>query len=152
VAKKPAKNPDGIKMKRMVGIAVDQKTQLKKHQQLSKLQLDYFETEEEKKASARNYNHKMKDMKATIQRLSRENDSGTEDTEVDVVAVKNFEANEVEYYYEGKVVETREMTDDDRQTDLEDKAPKKKTKLRKNAKNKAFEDGDEANSTVSLVQ
>jgi hypothetical protein len=52
---------------------------------------------------------------------------GTEDRNVDCYEVKNFETNKVEYWAKGKVLQSRDMTETDRQTDLPLKAKRAKT-------------------------
>ena len=143
---KKKKTPDGIKMLRTVGLSANKDEILKKHEELSTLQLDYFELEDFKRAEARKHNNSMKEMKATIRRLSRETDTGTIEQEVEVTAVKNHDANEVEYWFEGQIVDQREMTEDDRQVDLEDLP----TKTKRRSKKAEFTETNEPNDAVQV--
>lgn len=132
---KTAKAVAGIKMKKVLPIPADDKMLAKKATELAKVTQAQFEMTEEKKAAATGFNHKIKALQKNINMLCREVNSRTQEKNVECTMVKNWNKNEVEYWYDGKVCETREMTADDRQQDIEDAKPKKKAKtIRRTAK------------------
>lgn len=148
------KKPEGIKIQRTVELKISDKEQAKRARELAKLELEKFEAEQAKKADAHKWNHKIKHLQQEISQLSREVDSGREEQTVTCTLVKDYEGNKVDYYYKDEIVDTREMTDEDRQMDIEE-TPKKKRQQRKTAKvkrrsKKAAQSEDEPSNVVEM--
>jgi len=77
------------------------------------------------------FSGKIKDKSARVNELLTQIDTGFERREVECVEHKNFEGNVIEFWWEGQMLESREMNLKDRQMDMEDVPKKSPTKTRK---------------------
>jgi hypothetical protein len=79
----------------------------------------------ERKDIMATYNEKLRDLSSKVSGLLNQISEGIENREVECVEVKNYEANQMEYWFEGEVKFHREMSPEERQMEL-DERPKAK--------------------------
>lgn len=112
------KNPKGKKVTREVEIDLDQSIKLKladelteKSRALSKLKTEYDEVKQK-------WKERLYPVETRVNCILNFFENGKEKKVVECVMVKNYDANKVEYWYEGKIVDHRPMTVADRQEDM----------------------------------
>jgi hypothetical protein len=132
--KKTLKNPAGIKMMKRVPIRLSA-TELAERGQAAANFAASFDQESDR------FNQIKKDWKAKLDDLENKRDinllairEGKEERQVEVVMVKNYDQQRVEYYYEGNLVDHREMNADDNQQDLEEQQARASGKKVKSVK------------------
>jgi hypothetical protein len=116
-----AKMPKGEKVKRMIEFKLTADQKADKGLEAAKLSEEIGKVTYEKKAAADAFAAKLKDRTGRMTTLLREINRGVEKRETECIEFKNFDANRVEYWADGKKLHEREMTEQDRQLDLQAK-------------------------------
>ncbi len=122
------KNPEGEKCERKLPFKLNDEDKARKAELAAQLNKQLEAAEAAKKADMAKHNEKIKKLRADVSTQLKMINEGIERREVTCTEVKNFEANKVEWYFEGEVLESREMKPEDRQLALDDKAKKKDAK------------------------
>lgn len=120
------KNPDGERCKRALPFKLSDREKAEKGELAAKLNKQLEQAMDLRKREMAKHNERVKDLTSKISRILTAIDDGVERREVSCVEHKNFEKNLVEYYFEGIVLESREMKPEDRQLDLAEKKASKK--------------------------
>lgn len=123
--------PEGATMNRVLSLPLSDAEKAKRADLLAEMQIELVSVEDTKKNAAAGFNAKIKEARKAINNLSRQVRDGLEEKNVECTVVMNYEANEVEYWFEGKVVEKRDMVPEDRQQDLALETPIKKGRGKK---------------------
>lgn len=116
MAKKQA--PVGEKIKRALPFKLNDEQKARKGEQAALLSKKLAEVVEKKKEEVAKFTASIKNLQNQIHDRLRCIEEGIERREVECTEVKNFNENQVEYHFEGKVLETRPMTEVDRQTEM----------------------------------
>lgn len=66
----------------------------------------------------KDYMIRIKEMREKLMRLTKLISIGTEEREVDVEEIFNHDEEKVSYLYKGKIIQTRDMTDEERQLSM----------------------------------
>lgn len=117
------KTPKGDLMHKVLVLTMSDEEKAKKADLLAEMQLEKNSVKEEAKTIASGFAARVKKIEESINKLSREVKDGTEERNVECTMVKNYDANQIEYWYEDQLMEKREMTPEDRQMDLDESAP-----------------------------
>lgn len=89
-----------------------------KGMEAAKLQTEVELLTYEKKKATDELAAKIKARSAKLRTLLHEIDAGVETKDTTCLEVKNFTTHQVEYWFEGSIVKTREMTEEDRQLEI----------------------------------
>lgn len=123
-----AKNPEGKKVKRAIPFKLTEKEKSDRGEQAAKINEELEAAVEKRKIVMKDHNDNIKALTGKVSKLLKQINEGQERREAEVVEVKNFEGNVMEYYLDGEVVDSRAMTVEDRQLDLEGKGDNSKPK------------------------
>lgn len=155
MAKKTDKDittPEGDKVHRVLNLPLTDADKSKRADLMAEVQIALQDQEAEKKLNATGFNQKIKELKKSLRTLSRQVKDGIEEKNVECTMVKNFEANAIEYWYEGEVVDTVEMTEEDRQQDLKPEVATITGKGKRPKKGKAITDDEVFDSPENEVR
>ena len=130
--KKTKKNPKGKEVTKLLPFKLTDEEKAVRGLEAAEKQSEIAQFEYEKKKASDEIGAKIKSATARRNVLLSQIRTGEESREVKCIEVKNFETNKVEYYFEGEKNSERDMTDHDRQ--LEMNTDPKKTKSKKTAK------------------
>lgn len=119
------KTPKGKKVKRAVLFKLTATEKAAKGEAAGNVSEEFKALDAKWKVVRSDYGGKLKGFQSKITKLLEEIHQGEERREVECTEVKNFEKNTVEFWHKGKVADTREMTPDDRQSEMKIVAPKK---------------------------
>lgn len=122
---KKARNPKGKKVKRTIAFALTDAEFATKGKEAAEIARNVSDLEVEFEGVKDVWRARIKNAEAKRDTVLDAIRKGTEDREVDVVEVKNFEQETVEYYLAGEKVDERKMEDRDRQEELKLKEAKK---------------------------
>jgi hypothetical protein len=111
-------DPKGDKIKRALPFKLTDAEKARKAEQAANLNQKLAEAVEKKKEAVSHHTAGIKNLQAQISERLRCIQDGTERREVQCIEVKNYEGNVVEFWFEGKMLESRPMTADDRQTTM----------------------------------
>lgn len=133
-SKTKKKNPKGKLVKHSLKFNLTDEEKAKRGLEAADLNADIAELTIEKKIATDEYSAKIKDRTARRNDLLKQVKDGVENREVECIEVKNFDAGKVEYYFEGEKMHERELTEEDKQLELDEAASKKsKKKLKEKA-------------------
>lgn len=113
------KNPKGKQTMQSVEFQLTDTQKAEKGMEAAKLQKEVNELTVEKKIATDTFAAKIKSRASRVATLLGEIDSGVETRDVECIEVKNFDRNRVEYYLDGEIVKERDLTEDDRQLELD---------------------------------
>ncbi len=125
---KAAAEPRGKKVLRAVMLPLSDKSKVERGELAHQKLADVDRLEAEKAKVAKEYKEEIGACRTEARKLLDEFSSGQEKREVMVTEVRNFGRNIVEYWYHGRLVETRELTLADKQDELPLKGGKVKEK------------------------
>lgn len=125
---KKKKSPKGKTVKRPLPFNLTDAEKATRGLEAAKLNTDIAQLTIEKKMATEEYSAKIKDRTARRNDLLTQIDDGKENREVECVEVKNFESNKVEYYFEGEKITERDLTEEDKQLELDEASAKKGAK------------------------
>ena len=111
--------PEGEKVIRTVTVKLSDAEKAKKADLLAELQLEKTAIEEEKKAATSGFTTRIKTIVKSLNKLAREVNAGSEERSEECIMVKDYDANEIQWWLNDEIVDRREMTAEDRQLDLE---------------------------------
>lgn len=109
---------EGEEVQKVLSIALSDEEKNSKKCIVSDLTSDLLGWKAKKAAAIAEFSPKIKDLDKQISKLQAMIDSGFEDRNVTCKIVKNYDDNKIEYWHDGKIAESREMTAQDRQLDL----------------------------------
>jgi hypothetical protein len=115
-------NPKGEKIQRMVDFKLTDEEKAKMGLEAANLDHEIQKITYEKKQASDEFSAKLKDRKARMSTLLDGIHRGLESRETTCIQVKNFEEKKVEFWFEGEIVQRRDLTEEDKQLKL---APKK---------------------------
>jgi hypothetical protein len=118
------KTPDGEKCERSLPFKLDDDLKARRGETAGALNKKLDEATEKKKNEMAKHNEGIKKLTAQIGALLKAINEGVERRNVTCTAVKNFESNKIEFWFEGIILEEVEMKPGDRQLDLKDKSMK----------------------------
>ena len=121
------KTPDGEKCERTLPFKLNDEDKARKGEEASKFNKQLEAAVAAKKAEMSKHNAKITDLTKKVSAELKKINEGVERRPVTCTAVKNFEKDVVEFWYEGIVLETIPMTAADRQLTL---TPEEKKKTR----------------------
>lgn len=125
------KTPDGERCERSLPFKLNDEDKARKGELAAKLNKQLELAQEAKKAEMQKHNAKITDLVKKVSSQLKMINEGIERKAVTCTAVKNFEANKIEFYYEGEIMEAIEMKPGDRQLVLDEKAKKEAKKPNK---------------------
>ena len=131
------KNPTGKLVKRMISFKLTQLEMAKKGEAAAKVNEALEVAVLKKKEAMSHHNEKIKGLTAKISKFLNQINAGLEERDVECIEVKNFENNEMEYWFEGDMVFARKMEPADRQEEM-DLKPKRGAKWQQAAPRKSF--------------
>lgn len=121
---KKGKTPAGEKCERTLPFKLNDEDKARKGEDASKYNKQLEAAVEAKKFEMSKHNAKITELTKKVSSELKKINEGIERRPVTCVAVKNFEKDVIEYWFEGEVLETTPMKPDDRQMKLVDeKAP-----------------------------
>jgi len=120
-----AKKIEGEKIKRALPFKLSDEEKARKGEAAARLNEKLAEAVDKKKTEVAKHTAGIKELQTKISNHLTAISAGVERREVTCIEHKNFEKNVVEFIYEGEVLETRPMTDADRQIQMNTKAAAK---------------------------
>ncbi len=147
---KKSKTPDGEKCERTLPFKLNDEDKARKGEEASKYNKQLEGAMEAKKFEMSKHNAKIAELTKKVSAELKKINEGIERRAVTCTAVKNFEKDVIEYWFEGMVLETTPMKPDDRQmkmatdakTDAK-KSPAKWQKLAPKHRAKGYKDDDD---------
>jgi hypothetical protein len=124
--KKVKKNPKGKTLTRPLPFKLNDEEKAARGLEAAKLNNEIAELTVKKKLVTDEFAGSIKDRTARRNTLLKQIHDGLERRDSECTEVKNFDENKVEYWVDGQMLESREMTPTDRQLDLDE--AKKDTK------------------------
>ena len=118
------KTPDGERVERSLPFKLDDELKARRGETAAGLSKKLDEAVEKKKTEMAKHNEGIKKFTTQISALLKCINEGVERRAVSCTAVKNFESNKIEFWYEGIILEEIEMKPGDRQLDLKEKSNK----------------------------
>lgn len=115
-----AKNPKGRLVTRLLSFTLTDEEKSARGLEAANLNHKVAEKTIEKKIAVDEFSAMIKDLTARRNTLLNQIKTGTEKRDVECTEVKNFDANKVEYWFDGEKLEERDMTTFDRQLELEE--------------------------------
>lgn len=88
---------------------------IQKGQEIAHLHADKSEIEKELKEFSKERNKEIKEREDSIARICRVIEAGTQEVEVECDVHKNLDRQTLEYWHEGKLIDERALTEDDKQ-------------------------------------
>lgn len=129
---KKTETPKGIEVKRKIKFELNQSELAEKAKEIGKLRGGLDKLVAQFCEVKRDWNERIKKITDKLVVLENQCDEVKEEREVMTTAVKDHDEQTVRYFYKGEVVETRPMTEVDRQEELTLKnAGKKRTNSKK---------------------
>jgi hypothetical protein len=119
------KTPEGEKCERTLPFKLNDEDKARHGETAADLNKRLEDAKAAKKAEAAVHNENIKGLGAKLSHFLKMISEGIEQKVVTATEVKNFELNRVEFWFEGEILETREMTTADRQLDLKGTKTKK---------------------------
>lgn len=119
------KNPDGEKCERKLPFRLNDEELARKGEMAAGFNTQIAAAVEKKKAEMAKHNAKIGDLTEKRDAQLAMISEGVERREVTCVEFKNYDNNLIEWYFEGVVLESREMKPEDRQMSLAEKKPAK---------------------------
>lgn len=120
------KNPDGEKCKRQLPFSLNDEEKARKGEDAGKFNIQIEKAMDLKKSEMAKHNERITGLTKKRDGLLKAINEGVERREVSCVEAKNYEKNLIEYWFEGKVLESREMKPEERQQNLNEGKPSKK--------------------------
>lgn len=136
-----SKTPDGIKMKRKLPFKLGDEEKARKGEIAAQYAKMLEEAEVKKKSAMAIHNEKIKELKLKRDEHLTMINLGVEQREVNCTEVKNFESNQIEWWYGDQVIDSREMKAEDRQQTLEEGSKEKKPRNWQKLSTKRPKDG-----------
>lgn len=128
---KKQKTPDGEKCERTLPFKLNDEDKARKGEIAAGLNKKLEEATDAKKVEMAKHNAKIKDLTTKISAQLKMINEGVERRAVQCVAVKNYEKDQIEYWFEGEILETVKMKEADRQLNLNEKPKKGQEKWQK---------------------
>lgn len=117
--KKKSGTPEGETMQKVLSITLEEAEKAERADLLADLQIEKTSVESEKREVSSKYRLRIKALTESINKLSRAVKNGFEERNVECTMIKNFSENRVEYWYKDQMLESRDMTADDRQAEMQ---------------------------------
>lgn len=117
-------NPTGTKVDRTLPFKLTDAEKARKSEIAAKIHKQLEEAQDAKRADMVKHNGKIKELSGKVSTELRMINDGIERRAVKAIMIKNFEKDQIEYYYEGELMETVTMKPSDRQEELPIKDPK----------------------------
>lgn len=108
-------NPEGEKVLRKLPFKLDDSDKAKKGMLAAEVSMQIDEAKAKMASANAKIKEAIKTKTAQVNALLREIREGVERREVQCVEIKNFEKSEIEWHFEGKILESRDMVAADRQ-------------------------------------
>lgn len=138
-----AKNPDGEKCERTLPFKLNDEDKARKGELAATLNKQLEAAQDRKKSEMAIHNEKISGLTKKVSAQLKMINEGIERKAVTCVAVKNFEQNKIEYWFEGMVLESIPMKAEDRQLDLKPKKGAAKKWQKSSTKQAMFPDAEE---------
>lgn len=121
------KTPAGEKCERTLPFKLGDEEKARKGEIAAGLNKKLEEAVEAKNVDMKKHGAKIKDLTSKVSAQLKMINEGVERRVVQCTAVKNYEGDVIEYWFEGQIMETVKMKDSDRQLNLNEKVSKEKT-------------------------
>lgn len=131
---KKATTPEGTKLKRMLPFKLSDEEKARKGEIAAQLNKQHEEAVTQKKVAVAKHNERINDLSKRISVQLMMINEGVERREVQCTEVKNYESNEIQWWFNNEKMDSREMTTEERQMELT--PVKKKSETSKEARPK----------------
>lgn len=125
------KTPAGEKVKRQLPFKLSDEEKARKGEEAAKINAKADKAMLLKKSDMDMHNKMIKSLVVKRDVLLKSINEGIEHREVNCVEVKNYDDNKIEYWYEGEVLDSRDMRPEDRQQTLTEPKAKKPNRWQK---------------------